>query len=242
MQDLIEILIVDDNALDKSIIEDYLNLSKIFRFKLDHVFRLSQAKIKLDLNFYDVVILDLGLPDSHGLETFTKLHSAFPKIPILIISGYESAKIAEQAISHGAIDFIVKGKFNTEILEKAIKFVINSQRTRNSITEHQKNLSSRPSSLKSQEILDEFCEEYQKLIPLSSDINPSLLSKNIEVFFDTHLDAFKMLGLSLNDLDTIHYKTFSRINLLDKNSESFKKTEALLLKTVKQIYSKILEQ
>ena len=64
-----------------------------------------------------LVLLDLSLPDSHGLETFAKVYAHSPKVPIIVLTGNDDQTVALSAVKAGAQDYLVKGKLDRELLD-----------------------------------------------------------------------------------------------------------------------------
>ena len=77
---------------------------------------------------FDLILLDLGLPDSFGLDTFSKVYSHSPRVPIIVLTGLDDSDIALKAVSEGAQDYVVKGDFSGRLLEKAIRYAIERQK------------------------------------------------------------------------------------------------------------------
>jgi diguanylate cyclase (GGDEF)-like protein len=75
-----------------------------------------------------VILLDLNLPDGKGLESFEKLHGAFPDKPIVVLSGLTDERIALEAVQSGAQDYLVKGPIGWEIASRAIRYAIERKR------------------------------------------------------------------------------------------------------------------
>jgi signal transduction histidine kinase len=73
---------------------------------------------------YDVVLLDLSLPDSLGLDTLTKLQHLVPDLPVVVLTGVDNRSLALEAMAVGAQDYLVKGKISGELLERAIRYAI----------------------------------------------------------------------------------------------------------------------
>ncbi|HXY87616.1 MAG TPA: ATP-binding protein [Candidatus Acidoferrales bacterium] len=73
---------------------------------------------------FDVILLDLGLPDSQGLETFTKLAERASRIPIIILTGIDDVDLALETVRRGAQDYLVKGRHDGEILLRAIRYAV----------------------------------------------------------------------------------------------------------------------
>lgn len=86
--------------------------------------RLSSGLALLHEELFDVALLDLGLPDSNGIETLLKLREREPDLPIIILTGLADEEFAEKAISQGAQDYLVKGKFNYDLLYRSIRYAV----------------------------------------------------------------------------------------------------------------------
>ena len=84
------------------------------------------------------MLLDLSLPDSHGLETFAKVYAHSPKVPIIVLSGNDDQQLALYAVKSGAQDYLVKGKIDRELLLKAMQYSIERKRYQEEL-EHQAN-------------------------------------------------------------------------------------------------------
>ena len=85
-QPLIRVLLVEDNATDALVAQDELQHAVGVRFEVVHCVRLESALEHLAKAHFDVVLLDLTLPDSDGLETFTQLHVQQPEVPVVLLS------------------------------------------------------------------------------------------------------------------------------------------------------------
>jgi two-component system sensor histidine kinase UhpB len=128
------ILIVEDNPGDLLLLKEHLHLTGIGIQKLLEAESLQKAKEILAEEKPDLVLLDLFLPDSNGLETFTQLNHLTPAIPIAVLSGLSDSQTALKTIQAGAQDYIVKGDYDERLLSKIIHYSIE----RNSITQRLK--------------------------------------------------------------------------------------------------------
>ncbi len=117
------ILVVEDNYQDFIIFKEILSHIRDFFIQIDHADSLDMAMKKVDSAEYDIIFLDLFLPDSYGQDTFTEVHSK-TKSPIVILSGLSDKKIALDIVKQGAQDYIVKGEFEANLLEKTIVYSI----------------------------------------------------------------------------------------------------------------------
>ena len=120
----IKVLLIEDNAGDYELILQMLEVSEKANFKLTHTPRLVSGLKLLESKKFDIILLDLGLPDSVGLESFKATLNKHPTIPIIILTGLANEEIGIQAIRYGAQDYLVKGEFNGKLLVRAIQYAI----------------------------------------------------------------------------------------------------------------------
>ena len=120
----IKVLLIEDNAGDYEIILQMLEVSEKAEFKLTYTPRLVSGLKLLESKKFDIILLDLGLPDSVGLESFKTILNKHPAIPIIILTGLANEEIGIQAIRYGAQDYLVKGEFNGKLLVRAIQYAI----------------------------------------------------------------------------------------------------------------------
>ncbi|OFV94251.1 MAG: hypothetical protein A3F68_08585 [Acidobacteria bacterium RIFCSPLOWO2_12_FULL_54_10] len=115
----ITVLLVEDNPGDASLIRRMLSTIN-GHFTVRHVTMLSDGLDLLRQGGIDVVLLDLGLPDSAGLETLARTRAQAPHVPIIVITGLSDRDMAVQALSQGAQDFIAKERVDVHLLARAI--------------------------------------------------------------------------------------------------------------------------
>jgi diguanylate cyclase (GGDEF)-like protein/PAS domain S-box-containing protein len=120
----IRILLVEDNAADAQITADMLAFSTAPRYELTRAGRLAEARALLATQRFAVVLLDLGLPDTSGLEGVRDVRAAAPEAAIIVLSGLGSEAIAVEALATGAQDYLVKGRADEDTLQRSIRFAI----------------------------------------------------------------------------------------------------------------------
>lgn len=120
----IRMLLIEDDEGDIDLIRIYLAKAKQFSARLECATSLEEGLARLQQGGIDLVLSDLTLPDAQGLETFRQLHSQFPDIPVIILSGLDDEEIAVSAVSLGAQDYLLKGKFNHYVLVRAIRYAL----------------------------------------------------------------------------------------------------------------------
>ncbi|HJU43734.1 MAG TPA: response regulator [Vicinamibacterales bacterium] len=118
------LLLVEDDAAYSSYLKDELN-SRCDAFRITHVDRLSDAIARVNDGCVDVVLLDLSLPDSQGLDTFHRLQAAAPHVPIVILSATLDHVLAAKAVSEGAQDYLVKSEIHPYVIERVVRYAIN---------------------------------------------------------------------------------------------------------------------
>jgi DNA-binding NtrC family response regulator len=116
----LNILLIEDNIGDVRLIQEMLR--DIPEFRLIDVNCLAAAFDYLDKNKTDIVLLDLGLPDSQGLETVTKVVTQMPLLPVIVLTGLKDDVIALKSIKVGAQDYLTKGKIEPDMLLRSIHY------------------------------------------------------------------------------------------------------------------------
>ena len=123
------VLLIEDNLGDIVSIRTMISELSDGLFELKFAESLGEAlKILEDENF-DVVLMDLGLPDSQGFRTFTQVHNQMPELPIIIITGLEDEDLGVSAVKEGAQDYLVKGQVDKKLLARSLKFAIERKQT-----------------------------------------------------------------------------------------------------------------
>jgi len=123
----IRILLVEDNPGDAVIINEMLKEIYPKKFELVHFKRLEDSVQHVNEEF-DIVLLDLNLPDSRGIETFNIMNKNAPKMPIIILTGLLDEELAINIVAEGAQDYLVKGNIDKQLLSRSIKYSIERKR------------------------------------------------------------------------------------------------------------------
>lgn len=131
---MLKILLVEDNDVDAHLTQDILAEWSIEQFEVVHVARLSEAFIKLARTRFDAILLDLSLPDGHGLLTLKQVQATSPTIPIIVLSGFSDQSLAIEAVQYGAQDYLVKGQGQPELLARSIRYAIERKRAEERLT------------------------------------------------------------------------------------------------------------
>ena len=126
----LNILIVEDNPGDLRLIREILGEACSWDFETVSAGRLSEALAALAAGpFFDVVLLDLGLPDSSGLGSLEKIVAAGPRSSVIVLTGQDDEELGIQAMQRGAGDYLVKGQVNPQLLIRAIRYASERRKT-----------------------------------------------------------------------------------------------------------------
>lgn len=118
-----KLLLIEDNPGDARLLREMLAEAKA-PFEVEWVQTLSSGMERLANGNIDLVVLDLHLPDSQGLETFTELHGRVPKVPVVVMSGFADENVAMEALKKGAQDYLLKGHVNSDLLARSLQFAL----------------------------------------------------------------------------------------------------------------------
>jgi Flp pilus assembly CpaE family ATPase len=122
------ILLVEDNPADAEWVCEWLEECKA-GFRIEHAGRLSEAAARLAGSGADLVLLDLMLPDSGGLDTFLEVRRRAPASAVVVLSGLQDEALALRAVQAGAQDYLVKGRTPPEILVRSLRYALERQRS-----------------------------------------------------------------------------------------------------------------
>ncbi len=133
----ITLLLIEDDTADAELLEEALSRLKYMSVDLIRAESLSDALARLRARKFDIIISDLGLPDSQGLKTLINISEHVPEIPVIVLTGYDDEEAALGALKLGAQDYLVKGHIDINILYRSIRYSIE----RNSLIQQLKSIS-----------------------------------------------------------------------------------------------------
>ena len=139
-EDSVNVLYIEDNPLDIRIIHEMLNHSSITRFRLTHCESIKEFLNIIKKKKFDVVLIDLNLPDSQGYDTFQKAYDNVPNIPIVVLTGINDNSLGEKAVKNGAQDYLVKGEINMHLLARVLSYSISRKQVEGELKDSQKQL------------------------------------------------------------------------------------------------------
>ena len=134
------ILLIEDNPGDIRLLQEYLNEGSACRFQVTQAGRLSRGLERLAEARFDAVLLDLSLPDSHGLDTLVRLHEAAKDVPIVVLTGIEDEALGVKLVQAGAQDYLVKGSVTGPLLMRSLHYAAERQRAEGALRESEERL------------------------------------------------------------------------------------------------------
>jgi signal transduction histidine kinase len=124
----VPILLIEDNPDHAALITRLLGSSELPCFHVTHVESLAAGLDKLATGGFELVMLDITLPDSQGVNTFRKVSAAAPHIPVVVLSGILDVALAIEVVQHGAQDYLVKGHVDNHLLLRSVQYAIERKR------------------------------------------------------------------------------------------------------------------
>lgn len=118
----LNILLIEDNPGDAFLIKFYLEDSVLKYARLLHAEYLKTAIDLLQNNEFDVILLDLNLPDSKGIETLESVLEASQGSVVIVLTGLNDEELGLQTVTKGAQDFLVKGQFDGKVLTSSVRY------------------------------------------------------------------------------------------------------------------------
>lgn len=132
----LKILYLEDNPGDVRLVKEVLSQNRLISFEIEHFNRLKPALERLNKGGIDIILSDLHLPDSQGLNTFERLYKEVPDVPIVVITGtYEDEKMALEAMDQGAQDYLFKDDVSSNLLVRSICYAIERKKLEEAVKE-----------------------------------------------------------------------------------------------------------
>ena len=120
----LKVLLVEDNMADARLLREYLREPDMSWCELLHAKSVAEAIQTARAGGIDALLLDLSLPDAHGLDALTRLHLAAPDVPIVVLTGLEDEAMALRAVQAGAQDYLIKGQVSAPLLGRALRYAV----------------------------------------------------------------------------------------------------------------------
>jgi len=124
----LSVLLVEANPRDARQLQETLGRNDDDHYQIRHAKKLSDALGLLDEEAFDLILLDLSLPDSWGLNTVVQVHDKAPEIPIIVLTENDDESLAIKAVQEGTQDYLVKGQVSSNLLERSMRYAIERHR------------------------------------------------------------------------------------------------------------------
>jgi signal transduction histidine kinase len=125
---MLRILLIEDNAGDARLLREMFSTELPGSFEVTHVVRMSEGVAHLAKGNTDIVLVDMGLPDEHGLATVRRTKAAAPGVPVIVLTGLDDEMLAAEAMRVGAEDYLIKGQIESRALPRALRHAIERRR------------------------------------------------------------------------------------------------------------------
>lgn len=122
------ILLVEDNPADARLLREMFNEQGPHNTELTHVDCMSAAEKHLSERAVDMILLDPGLPDAQGLGAIRRAHAAAPRVPLVVLTGFDDETLAQQALQEGAQDYLIKGQIDARGILRALRYATERKR------------------------------------------------------------------------------------------------------------------
>ncbi len=136
----ISILLIEDDLAEARLLQEILKSFNLDRFILTHVQRLQAGVTLLKREKFDLILLDLSLPDSRGLSSLELLVNNFSQLPIVVLTNTNDNQLAIEAVRQGAQDYLVKREINIDVLVRSIQYAIERHKASELLRETNENL------------------------------------------------------------------------------------------------------
>ena len=124
----VRVLLIEDNPGDARLVREALIDAEHTKFSLTQVSSIATAHTAFDQGSFEIVLLDLGLPDASGIDAVTEVQRLAPRLPILVLTGNDDDEMALQALQAGAQDYLVKDEISAAGLARTIRYVLGRYR------------------------------------------------------------------------------------------------------------------
>lgn len=130
----IKVLLIEDDAQDQVLAKEILSASNVAHFEVVSAECMAKALEQIETDV-DVIVLDLGLPDSHGFDTFMKIKRRAKNFPLVVMTGRDDHQMRTRAFHEGAQDYLIKGGIDSNLLDRSILYAIERNKIRSELDE-----------------------------------------------------------------------------------------------------------
>ncbi len=216
----LKVILVEDEPGDAFLIEEHLSASTEFSFEIVVFATLKKALADLKINSYDVILLDLGLPDSKGLDSIEEINKMNLRTPILVITGLDNEQTGRLSINMGAQGYIVKSELDSRFLVNSILYSIERYQHLIKIKQNEKEL------------------EEKNILLLNANAAKdrlfSIIAHDLKSPFNSILGLIEMLHVNYENSTEKEIKSYISA-ILSNTQNTYKLLENLLLWSATQL-------
>lgn len=211
----IKVLLIEDNLAEARLLKEILKGNEKKEFHLVNVSRLSEAISLLQQTNFDVILLDLTLPDSQGLQSLAPLLIKAPKLPIVVLTNTNDDNLALAALRQGAQDYLIKREVSLEILTRSLCYAIERKQMEEALRESNEALKmsviERTNQLEKAQELNQLKTEFVSMLShdFRNPLNKILLSAGLleesrdRLTKDQQVSYFRMIRSAIKDMDQL---------------------------------------
>ena len=213
----VKILLIEDDEGDAFLIEEILTPAASNPFTLAWRNSLAEGLNALEAASYDLILLDLSLPDSFGVDTFTTIHARYPDLPIIVLSHNDDELVAMETVHLGAQDYLEKGEIKQKSLTRAIRYALERHQAETALRQAHEQLAQRHQELGAAN------EQLRRLVKVKDEFLAKM-SHELRTPLSAMLITAELLQLKLNDqldekqrgyLHTIHANGHHLLDLIN---------------------------
>ncbi|MEA5515670.1 hybrid sensor histidine kinase/response regulator [Nodularia sp. UHCC 0506] len=220
VSNLVKVLLIEDSLPEARLLLEFLRQADSKEFRLTHVKRLNEALNALTRESYDVILLDLTLPDSQGLSSLPVLMNHASSTPIVVLTNTNDEDLAIEAVRQGAQDYLVKRQVNVDVLVRSICYAIERKQALETLRTVNQSLEvrveERTAELVKAHELNQFKSEFVSMLShdIRNPLNTILLAAGLLQNYDDKLTQ----ETKYNHLEMIRAAIKNMAQLLDEVS------------------------
>ena len=232
----IRVLVIEDNLGDAALVADALERAGPPGIELKHVVTLKEGLELLRTQPPDVLVLDLFLPDSTGLDGLHQVRKVAPRIAIVVYTGLEDEETGGQAVRQGAQDYLIKGRAGSRLVRRSIQYALERKKIENQLEELNQTLEQRVAerTAELEHAMTALGEEFDARIEIERSVRQTeerrlaqLQALAIELTRAESRERHRLAKVLHDDLQQILYSARVSASLLDRQLAGHKERELL---------------
>lgn len=230
------ILLIEDNDDDACLIREMLQTKNDAGVDLEWVDRMAKGLRRLAEGKVDLILLDLSLPDSQGLETFDKVQAYAPDLPVVVLTGLDDEAMAVQAVRRGTQDYLVKGRLDGDLLSRAIRYAFERKQAQTALRESEAQLRHAQKMESIGQLAAGIAHDFNNLLTVINSYSDMLLGEHRfdEAFLRNGLNQIKEAGHRAASL-TRQLLAFSRRQVLEPKILDLNEAVANIAKMLRRL-------